>query len=80
MTDEVSKRPVVPVHVCADDAEAEVVVALLRGRNIEAFPNSELPSSVFPVAGPLGEVTIYVDEANRDSAILAIEESLGDES
>jgi len=77
MSKEPDKRPVVPVHHCVDDAEAEVVVSLLRGRDIEAFHTSELPPEVFPLsAGPLGAVTIWVDEANRDKAIAAIEESL----
>jgi hypothetical protein len=76
MTEEPDKRPVVPVHNCADDNEAEVVVSLLRGRDIESFPTSELPPEVFPLhGGPLGEVTIWVDEANRDRAIEIIKES-----
>jgi hypothetical protein len=76
MTDEPEKRNVVPVHTCAEDAEAEVVVALLRGHDIESFPNSELPPTVLPVAGPLGQVTIYVDPENRDRAIKIIEDQL----
>jgi hypothetical protein len=31
---------------------------------------------VLPVAGPLGQVTIYVDESNRDRAIEIIEAQL----
>ncbi len=76
MTDEPEKRTVVPVHMCAEDSEAEVVVALLRGNGIESFPNSELPPSVLPVSGPLGQVTIYVDPENRDRAIEIIEAQL----
>lgn len=77
MSDEPKQRPVVPVHTCAEDSEAEIVVGLLRGRDIESFQTSELPPEVFPLAaGPLGQVTIWVDEANRDRAILVIEESL----
>ena len=76
MADEPQQRSVVPIHSCADDSEAEVVVALLRANDIESFPNSELPPSVLPVAGPLGEVTIYVDPENRDRAIRIIEEQV----
>ena len=76
MTDEARQRPVVPVHTCAEEEEAEVVVGLLRAHDIESFPNSELPPSVLPVAGPLGQVTIYVDQANRDRAIEIIEAQL----
>jgi hypothetical protein len=76
MTDQARQRPVVPVHTCAAEEEAEVVVGLLRANDIESFPNSELPPSVLPVAGPLGQVTIYVDESNRDRAIEIIEAQL----
>jgi hypothetical protein len=76
MAEEPHQRTVVPVHTCAEDSEAEVVIALLRSHEIESFPNSELPPTVLPVAGPLGQVTIYVDPDNRDRAIQIIESHL----
>ncbi len=73
------KRTVVAIHVCNDDAEAEIVMSLLRDRGIECFPNSPLSHTVLPVAaGALGQVTIYVDEAATERAIAAIEESRGE--
>lgn len=72
------ERPVVAVRICADDSEADVVMALLRDRGIESFSNSQLSHRVLPVAaGKLGEVTIYVDEAQAEKAVKAIEESSG---
>ncbi len=79
MTDRSEERPVVAVRVCADDVEADVIMALLRDRGIESFPNSPLSHRVLPVAaGKLGQVTIYVDEALAEKAIQAIDESGGD--
>jgi len=77
MTESEGKRPVVQVYVCSDDSEAEVVVSLLREFDIEAFRSSDLSHDVFPVtAGELGEVAVYVDEDNAESAIEIIEKRL----
>lgn len=77
MTNESDERPVVPVYVCADDSEAENVIALLRDHGIEGLPSSELSHSVFPViASELGQVTILVDEENVEKAREIIEEGL----
>ena len=73
------ERPVVAVRVCTDDTEADVIMALLRDRGIESFSNSQLSHRVLPVAaGKLGQVTIYVDEAQAEKAVKVIKESGGD--
>lgn len=53
--------PLVPVHLCWSDWEAEVIIGLLRAHDIEARANSEIPHSVLPMtADGLGEVQILV--------------------
>ena len=73
-----SERPVVPVHECYDDGEAEVVMALLRDYGIEGFANSEVPHSVLPItADGLGKVTVLVDEDLAEKARSIIAEQRG---
>jgi len=67
------KRVVVAVHACADEAEAAVVGALLRDRDIESFQNTRFPSSVYPMAA--GGVTLYVDESSVEAAKRVIAEA-----
>ena len=77
MTEEDKERPVVPVHVCYDDGEAEVVIALLRDHGIEGIANSELSHSVFPItADGLGRVRVLVDEEEAENARLIIRSRL----
>ena len=69
MSSEEKERSVVPVHICHSDTEAQVIIALLRGRGIESFANSEVPHSVLPVtADGLGEVQVLVDEDIAEQA------------
>ncbi len=76
MTDKPRQRPVVAVHYCADNNEADVIIALLRDRGIEAFTNAPIAHDVLPVsAGQLGEVQIYVDQKNAEEAIAIIDEA-----
>jgi len=73
MTDE-SAKPVVAVHECYSDGEAEVVAGVLRSENIEAIVKSDPPHSVLPVtAGRFGRVRVYVEEdtAERAREVLA---------
>jgi len=75
MTEEINERPVVPVHECYDDGEAEIIIGLLRDRGIEGFSNSEVPHSVLPItADGLGKVTILVDEGRAEEARTIIAE------
>lgn len=54
-------RPMVPVHVCWSDWEAEVIIGLLRAHDIGAQANSEIPHAVLPTtADGLGEIQILV--------------------
>ena len=74
MSDAEMERPVVPVHVCYDDGEAEIVIGLLRSHGIEGIANSEVPHSVLPVTvDGLGKVQVLVDEkvAERAREIIA---------
>ncbi len=77
MSEQEGERPVVPVHECYDDGEAEVVIALLRDHGIEGIANSEVPHSVLPItADGLGKVSVLVDEDTADKARSIISESL----
>ena len=66
-------RALAPVHVCWNDTEAEVVIALLRSNGIDAIANSEVPHSVLPlIADGLGAVSVLVseDDAERSRDII----------
>ena len=76
MAEEGHKRPVVTVHECYNDGEAEIVLALLRDRGIEGFANSEVPHSILPLTTDgLGKVSILVDEDLAEKARAIISES-----
>ncbi len=79
MAESPNQRPVVAVHYCSDNAEADVIIALLRDRDIEAFTNAPFAHDVLPVtAGELGKVQIYVDQQNAERAIQIIDEAKED--
>lgn len=62
-------HPMVPVHVCWNDTEAEVVIGLLRAHDIPARANSEVPHSVLPIiADGLGEVSVLVSKGDAEHA------------
>lgn len=62
-------KPIVVVHQCYSDGEAEVVAGVLRSENIEAFVKSDPPHSVLPVtAGRFGRVLVYVAEEEEERA------------
>ena len=68
MNDE-STEPLITVYECWSDAEAEVVIGLLRSRGIVGMANSEIPHSVLPVvADGLGRVEIQVSAADEATA------------
>lgn len=76
MTDQEKERPVVSIHECYDDGEAEVVIALLREHGIEGIANSEVPHSVLPLTTDgLGKVRVLVDEDAAEKALAIIDES-----
>lgn len=73
------ERPVVAVHYCVDNSEADVILALLRDRGIEGFTNAPASHDMLPVSvGALGEVQIYVDQKNAERAIEIIDEAKGE--
>ncbi len=58
----------VSVHTCWNDAEAEIVIGLLRAHEIEARANSEIPHTILPLTTDgLGEIHVLVRE--EDAAI-----------
>lgn len=58
-----NERPMVCVHECWNDNEADVVVSVLRAYGIEALANSEVPHSIMPLtANGLGKVSVLVGE------------------
>lgn len=68
-------RPMVPVHVCWSDWEAEVIIGLLRAHGIGAQANSEIPHSVLPTtADGLGEIQILVNQEDAARARDIIQE------
>ena len=80
MSEQESGGPVVAVHECYDDGEAEVVIALLRHYGIEGFANSEVPHSVLPItANGLGRVRVLVAEGLAETALSIIAEQRGPE-
>ena len=77
MSEQESEGPVVAIHECWDDGEAEVVIALLRDHGIEGIANSEVPHSVLPItADGLGKVSVLVDKDTADRARSIISERL----
>jgi len=69
MAEHEGERPVVTVHECYNDGEAEIVIALLRDHGIEGIANSEIPHSVLPVTTDgLGKVRVLVDEDVAEKA------------
>jgi hypothetical protein len=76
-------RPIVAVHECYSDGEAEVVAGVLRGEGIEPIVHSDPPHSVLPVtAGRFGRVRVYVEEdvAERARELLALHRTDGGDS
>ena len=77
MAERENERPVVAVHECYNDGEAEVVIALLRDHGIEAIANSEVPHSVLPItADGLGKVLVLVDSDIAEKARDIISQSV----
>ena len=61
-------RPMIAVHTCWNDAEAEIVIGFLRVHDIEARANSEIPHSILPLTTDgLGEIQVLVSE--EDAAL-----------
>ena len=68
-------RPVVTVHECWSDGEANIILSVLRDGGIEGQVNSEITHSVFPVkTAGLGRVRVLVDEDLAERATEIIEE------
>lgn len=62
-------KPMIPVHICWDDGEAQVVAGYLKSHGFHAVINSEIPHSVLPLtANGLGEVRVLVPAADKDAA------------
>ncbi|MCP4643842.1 MAG: hypothetical protein GY851_25595 [bacterium] len=54
-------HPLVPIHECWTDSEAEIVVAALRAHGVTAVANSEVPHSILPLTvDGLGKIQILV--------------------
>ena len=74
MNDETTE-PLITVYECWSDAEAEVVIGLLRSRGIVGMANSEVLHSVLPVvADGLGRVEIHVSPADEATALTILAE------
>lgn len=68
-------RPMVSVHQCWTDGEAEVLLSVLREHNIEGRANSEVPHNIMPLTvDGLGKIDIYVPEDDAEAARAALAE------
>lgn len=62
-------RPMISVHTCWNDAEAEIVIGLLRAHDIDARANSEIPHTILPLTTDgLGEIQVLVREEDAELA------------
>ena len=62
-------RPMIPVYVCWNDHEAELVASVLREYSIVSRLNSEVPHSIWPItADGLGKVEVLVREGHAHRA------------
>ena len=70
-----NERPLVPIHVCWSDDEANIVVSVLRDGGIESRTNSEVPHNVLPITtAGLGKVEVLVEQEFAEEARRVIEE------
>lgn len=68
-------RPLVPVHECWNDSEADVVISCLGAHGIQAWANSEVPHSVLPLnIDGLGKVQVMVTEEDAEAADVILRE------
>lgn len=76
-----NEQPLVPVHVCWNDEEGNVILSVLRDGGIEGRLNSEVPHSVLPIeTGELGKVQVLVREREAETAKEVIAEHLEKDS
>ena len=64
----------VPVHVCWNDVEADIVISFLGAQGIRAMSNARGPRSVYPVnTDGMGEIRVLVarEAAEEARALLA---------
>ena len=74
-------RPLVPVHECWNDSEADVVISCLSAHGIQAWANSEVPHSVLPLnIDGLGKVQVMVPEEDAEAADAILRERQGADS
>mgnify|MGYP006307909459 CR=1 FL=1 len=74
MTDNQQEHNLVPVHTCADDTEAEVIIEYLGANGIEAISDSNIPHSVLPVSDD-ARVLVNREDAGRAKQLLAQREN-----
>ena len=55
---------------CSGEVEANIVISFLQENGIEAHTDSNLPHSIYPVAGD-AMVYVHEDDAERARALLA---------
>lgn len=74
MADNQQEHGLAPVHTCADDSEAEVIIDYLGANGIEAVLDSNMPHSVLPVSD---DARVLVNRADAEKArrLLAERES-----
>ncbi len=68
------EHELVPVHTCADDGEAEIIIEYLQANGIEAILDSNMPHSVLPVSDD-ARVLVNRDDAEMAGQLLAEREN-----
>lgn len=64
-----NERPMIAVHECWSDDEANIIVSVLRDGGIDAIVNSEVPHNVLPIkTAGLGKVNVLVREVEIEQA------------
>jgi hypothetical protein len=70
-----NEDPLVPVHSCWGDSDADIVVSFLHSRGIYAEASPQGPRSAFPFSvDGLGEIQILVEQSAVDGARSALAE------
>jgi hypothetical protein len=65
------EHELVTAHECTDDIEAQVIISFLESEGIEAFLDSDMPHSVWPVSA---DANILVNKTDADKARALIAE------
>ncbi len=69
MTENAEHHNLVPIYVCEDDGEAEIIVEFLASNDINAMIDSNVPHSTLPVAED-ARILVHEDDAEEAKRLL----------